>query len=78
LNINVEVVARTACVLSEEALLVGFINSALELDLLVPEFTSDVDISCLGSHTETDNESTLDKFVRIMTKDLSVLTGAWL
>jgi hypothetical protein len=78
LNVDIEVIATSAGVLAEEALGIGLINCALELNLLIPELASHVDVSGLGSHTETNNESAFDELVRIVSKDFSILACAGL
>ena len=76
MNNNIEVIARAAGVLTKETLLVGLIYGTLELVNLVPELTTDIDIGSLGAHTETNNKGTFDKFVRVMTHDLTVFAGS--
>ena len=73
---DIEVVARAAGVLTEEALFIGLIDGTLELVDFVPELTTDVNISSLGAHTETNNKGAFDKFVRVMTHDLTVFAGS--
>jgi hypothetical protein len=76
LNIDIKVVATSAGVLSNEALSVCLIDSLLELDHLVPELSTAVNISSLCSHTETNNECALNEFMRVMSQYLSIFTGA--
>ena len=78
MNINIEIIATAASILSEETLFVCLIDSTLKLNLFVPELTTDVDVSSLSSHTETNNKSTLNEFVRIMSQNFSILAGTWL
>ena len=75
---DIEVVARAASVLANEALLIGLIDSSLELVHLIPELATDVDVSGLGAHTESDDEGTLDELVGVVTEDFTVLAGTWL
>ena len=75
---DIKVVATATGILSDKTLGVGLINSFLKLQLLVPELTTYVDVRSLGPHTEADDESTLNKLVRVMSEDLSVLASAWL
>lgn len=46
--------------------------------MLVPELTANVDVSGLGTHSETNHESALHKLVRVVAKDLAVLASAGL
>jgi len=73
MSIDIKVVATATGVLSKEALVISFLNCSLNLKTLIPEFTSYVDIGCFCSHSESNNEGTLDKFMRIMSHDLSIL-----
>lgn len=75
---DIKVVATATGILSDKTLGVGLINSFLKLQLLVPELSTHVDVRSLGPHTEADDESTLNKLVRVMSEDLSVLASAWL
>lgn len=72
MNINIEIITTSASILSNEALLVGLIDSPLKLDLLVPELTSHVDVGSLGSHAESDHECTLDELVRVVSQNFSI------
>ena len=76
MHVDVVVIATSACVLSEEALSIGFIDCALKLDLFVPELAADINVSGLCSHTEANNESTFDELMRIVSQDFSVLASA--
>jgi hypothetical protein len=66
LDVNIEIVATSASIFANEALSISFINCPLKLNLLVPEFTANIEVGSLSSHAETNDESTLDKLVRIM------------
>jgi len=78
LNINIEVIATSASILSNEALLVCLINSSLKLDLLIPEFSSHVNVSCFGSHTESDKKCAFNEFMRVMSQNFSIFASSWL
>ena len=78
MSIDIKVVATTASVLSEETLVISFLDCSFELESLVPELTSAVDVSGLGSHSEATDEGTLDKLMWVESKDLSIFTGTWL
>jgi hypothetical protein len=54
------------------------VDSSLELVGFKPEFTSDINICSFGSHGETDNESTFDELVRLVSENFSIFTGSWL
>lgn len=73
----IKVVAAAACVLTNKSLCVGFIDSSLQLDLLVPELATNIDVGCFRSHAEAHDEGTFDKLVWVMTQDLTVLASAW-
>ena len=75
MNVDIEIVAAAARILSEESLSVSLINCTLELDLLIPKLTTNVDVGSLCSHTESDNKSTLNELVRVMPKDFSILAS---
>jgi hypothetical protein len=73
LDVNVKVIARATGILAKETLLIGFVNCSLELDLLIPEFSTNINICSLSSHTETDNQCSLDELVRVMSQYFSIL-----
>jgi hypothetical protein len=75
MDIDVEVIATSAGVLAEESSLVGFIDCLLQLKSLVPELTSNVDVSGLGTHGEPNTESALYELVWIVTQYLSILAS---
>jgi len=78
LHDHVEIVAAAAGVFTDESFLVGLVNGTLELDLLVPELTSDVDVGGFGAHAETDDKCTFDELVWVVSKNLTILARAWL
>ena len=73
---HIEVVAAAACVLSNETLRVGLIDGSLQLLLLVPELTTNVDVSCFGAHAKAHNQGAFDELVRVVAQDLAVLASA--
>ncbi len=76
MHIDVKVIATTTCIFANESLLVGFINSLLQLVGFVPELPSDIDVASFSFHAEAYNESSLDQFVRVVSQDFSILAGA--
>jgi hypothetical protein len=78
LDVDIKIISTTASVLAKEALLVCFIDSTLQLDLLIPELAAHINVSGLCSHTETDNQSTLNELVGVMSQDLSIFACSWL
>lgn len=77
-NINIKVISSTASVLTEESLSISFIDCLLKLYLLIPELASNIDVSSLSTHAETNDECTFDKFVRVVSHDLSIFASTWL
>ena len=75
---HIEIVAATAGVFADKSLLVGLINGSLKLDLLVPKLTSDVDVGSLGTHAKTNDKSTFNELVWVVSKDLTILASSWL
>ena len=63
---------RCACTISQRSC------SHLQIGGLVVEFPSDVDIGGPGSHGPASHKAAFHQLVRVMSHDLSVLTGAWL
>jgi len=78
MSIDIKVVASATGVLSKETLGISFLNCSIELKSLIPELTSNVNVGGLGSHGESNDKCTFDKFVRIMSHDFSVLACSWL
>jgi hypothetical protein len=78
MDVDIKIVARIASILAEEALSVGLINSTLKLDLFVPEFAANINVSSFGTHGETNDEGSFDQFVGIVSHDFAVLASAWL
>jgi hypothetical protein len=54
------------------------VDGSLELVGFIPEFTSDINICSSGSHGKTDDESTFDELVRLVSENFSIFTGSWL
>lgn len=75
-DVNIEVVACAAGVLTDEASLVGFVDGPLEYGCFMVEFATDVDVGGVGVHRTTDNEATLDQLVGVLAHDLTVLACA--
>ena len=73
---NIEVISRPTGILSDHALGIGLFDCLLKLNLLVPELASPVNVGSLCSHTETNNEGSFDKLMRVMSQDLSVFASA--
>lgn len=76
MSVDVEVIATSACVLSNKALLVSLGDGSFDLESLVPELASDVDIGSLGSHSVADNEGALDELMWIVSQNFSVLASS--
>jgi len=78
MHYDIEVEATVAGVFAQQALCVGLVDSALKLDLLVPELTANINVGSLGTHAEANDKSALDQLVRVVSQNLAVLAGAWL
>ena len=76
--VHVKVVAGTTSILAEETFFVSFVHCAAEFICLFPEFSTNVDVSSFGSHSEADYESSLNEFMRVVAKDFTILARAWL
>lgn len=77
-DVNVEVVTRTAGVLANETLLVSLLNGPLEDSGLVVELAADVDVGGCAVHGTTGNKTSFNQLVRVFSHNLTVLAGAWL
>ncbi len=77
-DIDIKVVAGTARVLANEALLIGLSDGAIKAVGLVPELSTNVDVSSLGTHGETSNETAFDKLVGIVAHNLTIFARAGL
>ena len=78
MGVDIKIIATSAGILSKESLSICLLNCSIELKSFIPEFTSNIDVSSLGSHGESDNEGTLDKLVRIMSQNFSIFASSWL
>ena len=78
MDVHIEIIATAAGILAKETFSIGFINCALQLDLFIPEFTTNVDVGSFGSHAEADNEGAFNKLVGVMTENLAILACAGL
>ncbi len=76
--IDVKVVSTSASVLTKETFLVCLINSFLDLVSFMPKFSSDVDIRCFCSHTESNHKGTFDQLHWLVSQDFSIFACAWL
>src|SRR3546814_5740625 len=73
---DVEIIARAARVLAEEALAIGLGDGGKEVLRLADEFAADVDIRGPRAHRETSDQRALDQLVRIVADDLAILATA--
>lgn len=78
MNVDIKVIATSTCVLSDQSLSIGFLDCSFELKSFEPELSSDVNVCSLCSHGKTNDESSLDEFVRVMSQNFSILAGTWL
>jgi hypothetical protein len=76
-DIDVEIVSGTASVLADETSSVGFVDSLLDVGRLLVEFTTDVDVGCVGVHGAPRDETSFDELVGVTSEDFSVLAGSW-
>ena len=53
-------------------------DSLFNLESFIPELTSAVDVSSLSSHSETNDKSTFNKLMRVMSQDFSIFASSWL
>jgi hypothetical protein len=51
-------------------------DSNLHVGRLIVKFSSDVNICSPGTHGATGNQATLDKLVRVVSHDFTILAGA--
>jgi len=77
MGVDIKVVATATGVLSEESLLVCFLNSLIELESLIPEFTSAINIGGLCSHGEANDQGALDELVWVVTENFSIFACSW-
>ena len=54
--------------------LICFVDCLLEVDTLVVELATDVDVCGAGVHCVTSNQTTLDQGMRVLTNNLTVLS----
>ena len=73
---NVEIVAGTAGVLADEAVLVRLLDGDLDVGRLVVKLAADVNVGGPGSHGPSGDQAALDELVRIVAHDFAILARA--
>jgi hypothetical protein len=73
---HVEVVARPACVLADEAAIIGLGDRREQRLGLADIFATDVDVGGACAHREPGDQRALDQLVRIVADDLAILAAA--
>lgn len=73
---DIEVVARVASVLSEQAGLISFSDGQLHVGGFVVELAADVNVSSASTHGTTSDQAALDELMWIVSHDFSVLAGS--
>src|SRR6185312_8759016 len=76
MEIKVEIEARAARVLAEEAGRVSLLDRSLKIQRLVIEFTADIDVAGGRAHRRAREQATLDQLMRIVANDVAILAGA--
>ncbi len=76
MDVEVEVPARSAGVLAEQAGVVGLLDGGDQVLRLVVELAAHVDVAGVGAHREAGDQATFDQQVRIVTHDVAILAGA--
>ena len=77
MQIHVEVVARAAGVLPDEALRVGLVDRLLQLHLLDPELAAAVNVGRSRAHCEADDQRAFNQLMRVVAQDFAIFAGAW-
>lgn len=72
-NVDVEIVARTAGVLSDEAVGIRFVDGLLENGSFVNELSANIDVRSGGVHGPTGDETAFNQLVGVLSHNLSVL-----
>ena len=76
MQVKVEVIARLAGVLADQARVIGLINRGLKRLTLTDIFAADVDVAGIGPHREGRDQRAFDQRMGIVAHDLPVLAGA--
>src|SRR4029077_11861309 len=77
-QVELEIVPRTAGVLAEETGIVGLLDRHLQVARLVVELAADIDVPGGRTHPGAGKETALDQLVRVPAQDVAVLAGAGL
>jgi hypothetical protein len=75
-NVDVKVVARATGVLSDQSILVGLVDGALQDGSFVDEFASNVDIGSAGVHGSAGDKAAFDELVGVLSHDFTILAGS--
>jgi len=73
----VKVVTAAARVFANQSFFVGFLYCSLEDCRFMVELATNLDIGC-GAVSLVRRQTPFNKFVRILTHDLTILAGSWL
>ena len=74
----VKIISSAAGVSADQTGLVGLVYGRLHVGWLIVELAANVNVCSSCAHSAASNQTALDKLVRIVSHDFSVLAGAWL
>mmetsp|Transcript_16636 Transcript_16636/g.55431 ORF Transcript_16636/g.55431 Transcript_16636/m.55431 type:complete len:204 (-) Transcript_16636:334-945(-) len=76
MNIDIEVISTATSILAEFSFCIRLGNSFLQGNIFIVVFSTNVDVSSLGEHGSTNNQTSVHQLVRLMPENLSVLACA--
>src|SRR6185437_15681928 len=76
MEIKLEIVARAAGILADEAGGVGFLDRLLQDERFGMKLAADIDVARGRAHAGARQQAALDQLVRIVADDVAVLAGA--
>ena len=76
MNVDVEIISRTAGILADQARIISLLNRGIENARFIMEFTAHVDICGHSAHRKTGDQTAFNQLVRVVAHDLPILAGA--
>ncbi|WPK23735.1 hypothetical protein PUMCH_000980 [Australozyma saopauloensis] len=74
-DVDIKVVTGATSVLTNQASLVSLVDGLLQHNGFVIELTTDVNVGGSSVHTSTSQQTALNQLVRVLSDDLTILTG---
>ncbi len=78
MDVNIVIPVRTTGVFAEQTCIIGLIDGLLQSLALADEFTAHINVTSMRAHCETCQQTPFEKFMWLVTHNITVFTCAGL